>query len=221
MAAPGLVIFDCDGVLVDSEPLAMRVLLEAVAERGVRLDPATGYERFLGRSLDSVCQDLEAAFGIDLDAPALEVMRQRLYATFEAELEPIPGVGRVLSQLETPFCVASSSQPERIALSLRVTGLLPHFEGRLFSATMVRHGKPAPDLFVHAAAAMGHPPAATVVIEDSPVGIVAARAAGMRALGFLGGSHAGGQAHRTALEAQGPDALIDDMAELPGLLATL
>jgi HAD superfamily hydrolase (TIGR01509 family) len=221
MAAPQLVIFDCDGVLVDSEPLAMRVLLEIVASRGVVLDPATGYERFLGRSLASVCQDLEAAFGIDLDAPALEAMRQRLYATFEAELKPIPGVERVLAQLETPFCVASSSQPERIALSLRVTGLLPHFEGRLFSATMVRHGKPAPDLFVHAAAAMGHPPGATVVIEDSPVGIVAARAAGMRALGFLGGSHAGGEAHRAALQAQGPDAILQDMAELPGLLEGL
>jgi HAD superfamily hydrolase (TIGR01509 family) len=221
MAAPGLVIFDCDGVLVDSEPLAMRVLLEIVASRGLVLDPATGYERFLGRSLASVCQDLEAAFGIDLDAPALEAMRQRLYATFEAELKPIPGVERVLAQLKTPFCVASSSQPERIALSLRVTGLLPHFEGRLFSASMVRHGKPAPDLFIHAAAATGCPPGATVVIEDSPVGITAARAAGMRVLGFLGGSHATGEAHRAALEALGPDAVVDDMRELPGLLATL
>jgi len=221
MAAPGLVIFDCDGVLVDSEPLAMRVLLEIVASRGVVLDPATGYERFLGRSLASVCQDLDAAFGIDLDAPALEAMRQRLYATFEAELKPIPGIERVLAQLKTPFCVASSSQPERIALSLRVTGLLPHFEGRLFSASMVRHGKPAPDLFIHAAAAMGCPPGATVVIEDSPVGIAAARAAGMRVLGFLGGSHATGKAHRAALEALGPDAVLDDMRELPGLLDTL
>ena len=221
MAAPGLVIFDCDGVLVDSEPLAMRVLLEAVAERGVTLDVATGYDRFLGRSLASIRQSFAEEFGVVLDAHALEKVRRRLFATFEAELQPIPGIEGALSQLETPFCVASSSQPERIALSLRVTGLLPHFEGRLFSATMVRHGKPAPDLFLYAAAAMGHPPGATVVIEDSPVGIAAARAAGMRALGFLGGSHARGQAHRAALEAQGPDAMLDDMGQLPGLLEGL
>ena len=221
MARPSLVIFDCDGVLVDSEPLAMRVLLEAAASRGVTLDLATGYRRFLGRSLATICHGLADDFGVVLDAAALQDIRQRLFATFEAELQPTPGVERVLSQLEMPFCVASSSQPERIALSLRVTGLLPHFEGRLFSATMVRHGKPAPDLFIHAAAAMGCPPGATVVLEDSPVGIAAARAAGIRALGFLGGSHARGQAHRAALEAQGPDAMLDDMGELPGLLEGL
>jgi HAD superfamily hydrolase (TIGR01509 family) len=218
MAAPTLVVFDCDGVLVDSEPLSMRVLLEAIAARGVQLDPATGYDRFLGRSLASICQSLEQDFGVTLDATALDQLRQRLYATFEAELQPIPGIAATLERLDTPFCVASSSQPERIELSLRVTGLWPQFRGKLFSATMVARGKPAPDLFHHAALTMGHSARATVVVEDSPVGLRAAKAAGMRSIAFVGGTHAKAQSHRTALEALNPDAIIDDMTRLPELL---
>ena len=218
MPPPSLVVFDCDGVLVDSEPLSMRVLLEAIASRGLELEPAIGYDRFLGRSLASICQDLEQAFGVTLDATALSEIRQRLYATFEAELQPIPGIAATLERLETPFCVASSSQPERVELSLRVTGLWPHFQGKLFSATMVAHGKPAPDLFQHAARTMGHVPSATVVVEDSPVGLQAAKAAGMRSIAFTGASHAKARSHRAALEALEPDAIIDDMIRLPELL---
>jgi HAD superfamily hydrolase (TIGR01509 family) len=218
MAAPTLVVFDCDGVLVDSEPLSMRVLLEAIASRGVELDPAVGYDRFLGRSLASICQSLEQDFGLTLDATALAQIRQRLYATFEAELQPIPGIAATLERLETPFCVASSSQPERVELSLRTTGLWPHFRGKLFSVTMVARGKPAPDLFQHAAQSMGHAASATVVVEDSPVGLEAAKAAGMRSIAFVGGSHAKTQSHRAALEALNPDAIIDDMTQLPVLL---
>jgi HAD superfamily hydrolase (TIGR01509 family) len=221
MAKPGLVIFDCDGVLVDSEPLSIRVLLEVLAREGVTLDIEAGYARFLGRSLATIRQDLETAFGIVLDDAALEAHRRTLYATFRNELQPIPGIALALPRLTAPFCVASSSLPERIELSLRVTGLWPHFEGRAFSATMVARGKPAPDLFLHAAATMGQPAEAAVVVEDSPVGVQAAQAAGMRVVGFLGGSHAQGPAHRAALEALAPDALIDDMTALPDLLATL
>lgn len=221
MAPPALVIFDCDGVLVDSEPLSIRVLIESVRAKGLELDQETGYERFLGRSLATICKELETTFGVTLDAADLEALRRRLYASFAAGLQPIPGVDVALSRLRAPFCVASSSQPERIELSLKVTGLWPHFEGRLFSATMVARGKPAPDLFELAAASMGHAPAASVVVEDSPVGIEAARAAGMRVVGFLGGSHARRPAHRAAILAMRPDAVIDDMASLPEVLATL
>lgn len=218
MTEPSLVIFDCDGVLVDSEPLSMRVLLESITKKGVELDPEIGYQRFLGRSLASICQDLARDFGVALDAADLDDMRRRLYATFAAELQPIPGIAATLERLETPFCVASSSQPERVELCLRTTGLWPHFAGKLFSATMVASGKPAPDLFHHAARTMGHAPGTTVVVEDSPVGLEAAEAAGMRSIAFTGGSHARTPGHRRALEALAPDAILDDMTMLPGLL---
>lgn len=220
MAPPSFVIFDCDGVLVDSEPLSMRVLLETIRGKGVELAPEVVYDRFLGRSLASVCHDLEESYGVTLDGPALADLRRNLFAAFEAELQPTAGIADVLPRLAVPFCVASSSVPERIELSLRVTRLWRHFEGKLFSAAMVARGKPAPDLFELAAASMGHAPALSVVVEDSPVGIEAARAAGMRVVGFLGGSHARRPAHRAAIEALQPDAVIDEMRLLPELLAT-
>jgi HAD superfamily hydrolase (TIGR01509 family) len=209
-----LVIFDCDGVLVDSEPIAMRVLLEVLAEEGLPLAPATGYDRFLGRSLGDIRGMLAADFGIALDDAALERMRRRLYAAFRAELQPTPHVAATLAALPSAFCVASSSQPERIRLSLEVTGLLPFFAGHIFSASMVARGKPAPDLFLHAARSMGFAPEDCLVVEDSPAGVRAARAGGMRVAGYLGGSHAAGAEHRAALAALEPDRLIDDMRAL-------
>jgi HAD superfamily hydrolase (TIGR01509 family) len=214
-----LVIFDCDGVLVDSEPLAMAVLLETIRAAGLELDPETGYELFLGRSLASTAEILIGDFGINLDSIALAEMRQRLYARFRAELKPIPHLPRVVAGLRVPFCVASSSQPERIELTLRLTGLWPAFEGKLFSATMVRNGKPAPDLFLLAAERMGYDPADSLVVEDSPAGVRAARAAGMRVLAFNGGGHARNIQHETRLRALGPDWISDDMRVLPKLLS--
>lgn len=211
---PKLVIFDCDGVLVDSEPLSMRVMLETLAAAGLQLDAETAYARFLGTSMKSICAKLAREDGIELDEAALERLRQRLYAVFRAELQPTPGVAETLGRLTVPFCVASSSQPERIELSLEITGLRHHFAGRIFSATMVEHGKPAPDLFLHAAKSMDVAPATALVVEDSPVGVAAAKAARMRVIGFTGGSHAKRPANRAALEAAEPDALIDDMANL-------
>lgn len=213
-----LVIFDCDGVLVDSEPLAMAVLLETIRGAGLELDPAAGYDLFLGRSLSSVGRMLVEDFGIELDATALDEMRQRLYARFRAELRPIRHVPEVVAGLRVPFCVASSSQPERIELTLRLTGLWPHFEGKLFSATMVSHGKPAPDLFLLAAERMGYAPGDALVVEDSPAGIRAARAAGMRVLAFKGGGHARNVEHEARLRALDPDWISEDMRDLPRLL---
>jgi HAD superfamily hydrolase (TIGR01509 family) len=212
--SPGLVIFDCDGVLVDSEPISLRLLLETLAQAGLALEPADAHARFLGRSLASTREILAEDFGLTLTDAALAGMRRRLYAAFRAELAPIPGIAATLDALPCGYCVASSSQPERIELSLTVTGLWPRFRGRAFSATMVARGKPAPDLFLYAARALGYPPAACLVVEDSPAGIAAAKAAGMRVVAFTGGSHATDDRHRQAIAALAPDALIEDIREL-------
>lgn len=221
MTLPALVIFDCDGVLVDSEPIAMRIFLETVRAAGCPMDEQTGYRQFLGRSLASAHEHLRADFGIDLQPAALTAMRHALYEAFRAGLRPTRGIVTALKDLRQrgiPFCVASSSQPERIALSLEVTGLARYFGPHLFSASMVRHGKPAPDLFLHAAASMGYPPADCLVIEDSAAGIQAAQAAGMRVVGFTGGGHAQTAGLAQVMTALRPDAMLDDMAELAEIM---
>lgn len=212
--ATELVIFDCDGVLVDSEPISITVLVEALAAAGVAMSEAEAHERFLGRSLKSMSEILHDEYGLAVDAAFLEAMRKVLYERFRSELQPIPGVAETVDALGVAHCVASSSQPERIRLSLSVTGLLDRFEPNIFSASMVTHGKPAPDLFLHASAEMGVDPARCVVVEDSPAGIMAAKAAGMRVVAFTGGSHARTPRHRDALLDLRPDALFDDMREL-------
>jgi len=214
-----LIIFDCDGVLVDSEPLAMRVLLKTIAAEGVEIDSAIGFRDFLGRSLASITAHLNAEHGLHLTVDALERMRIELYEVFRAELKPTHRVAEMLDRLSVPFCVASSSQPERIRLSLEVTGLIDRFAPGIFSASMVARGKPDPDLFLHAAEAMGVAPGNCLVIEDSPAGIAAARNAGMRVFAYAGGSHIGPSRLRAEIEALQPDALFDDMRALPGLVA--
>lgn len=212
-----LVIFDCDGVLVDSEPIALRLLLDTLAEAGVRIAPAEADALFLGRSLASMREIVVRDYGVTLTDAALGAMRGALYDAFRAELRPIAHIAAALDALPVPFCVASSSQPERIELSLTVTGLWPRFVGRAFSATMVANGKPAPDLFLLAAETLGYPPAACLVVEDSPAGITAAKAAGMRVVAFTGGGHAASDTHRAGIAALGPDAVIADMRLLPAL----
>ena len=217
----GLVIFDCDGVLVDSELLSMRVLLEMTAEAGAVIDAEQGYESFLGKSLASVIEIVQRDYGVAVGPAALEKMRRRLYALFRRELRAVPGLAEALSGLTLPFCVASSSQMERIRLSLEVTGLAPFFGDRIFSASMVERGKPAPDLFLHAAREMHIEPGRCIVVEDSPVGVEAARRAGMRVFAFTGGSHAQSPAHRKTLTALQPTLIFDDMAALPRLIGSV
>ncbi|MXN66525.1 HAD-IA family hydrolase [Stappia sp. GBMRC 2046] len=215
---PDLLIFDCDGVLVDSEPISVAVLLEIIGEAGVSLDEETAYRRFLGRSMATVAGIMHEEFGLTMNAGHLEAMRSRLYERFRRELKPIPGIAEALAKIGLRRCVASSSQPERIELSLKVTGLLESLQPHLYSASMVKHGKPAPDLFLHAARAMKVAPENCLVIEDSPAGIEAARRAGMRVFAFVGGTHAGPSGLREVTEALGPDLVFDDMRELPALL---
>ena len=214
----GLIIFDCDGVLVDSEPLAMRILLETVAAQGISIDPDTGCREFLGRSLATIVDNINAEYGLHLTEAALEGMRGNLYAAYRRELKPMAGLIDALGQLTLPVCVASSSQMERIRISLSLTGLLARFEPAIFSAAMVANGKPAPDLFLFAADHMRVRPAECLVIEDSPAGIIAAKRAGMRVVAFLGGGHIRPSGLTGDIEALQPTAIFDDMHDLPRLV---
>jgi HAD superfamily hydrolase (TIGR01509 family) len=220
-APVGLVIFDCDGVLVDSEPLALRILLQTLSEAGAVLLPEEAHDAFLGRSLASVCDILRRDYGVALAEEALERMRRDLHAAIRSDLTPISGVAEVLAALDRPVCVASSSQVERIRLSLQVTGLAEFFGDAVFSATMVTNGKPAPDLFLHAAERMKVEPRHCMVVEDSPAGVSAALQAGMRVVAFTGGGHARQASHRRRLNALSPHGMLDDMRGLPGLLQDL
>lgn len=209
-----LVIFDCDGVLVDSEPVSVRVLVAALNRHGIDMAEEEAYSRFLGRSLATMTQVLDEEYDFHTGPEFLERMRVDLYERFREELQPITGIARTVDQLGCRHCVASSSQPERIRLSLSLTGLLERFEPNIFSASMVENGKPAPDLFLYAAAKMGFDPSNCIVVEDSPAGIEAAQRAGMTAFAFTGGSHTQTVGYRERIEELRPDAIFDAMPDL-------
>ena len=219
--APELVIFDCDGVLVDSEGLSVSALLGMIKLAGGTMDEDTAYEHFLGKSMKSVREILGRDFGLDITDTQLTEMRVELMRRFREELKPVAGVKEMLPKLSVPRCVASSGTLDRIRYALDVTGLLGLLEPHLFSAAMVARGKPAPDLFLHAATAMGAEPQNCLVIEDSPAGVEAARAAGMRVFAFTGGSHAGNPALKARLASMQPDFIFADMLQLPDLIAGL
>ncbi len=213
-----LVIFDCDGVVADSEPLAIRALQESLAARGVVLTFDEVSERFLGRSAETVARLLKTEFDLVFDDASQVAMREHLLALLRSDLTAVEGVGTLLRDLRVPFCLASSSPMARIMTSLEAIALARHFEGRIFNAAMVAHGKPAPDLFLHAARTMGVAPERSIVIEDSPVGIEAGKRAGMRVIGFLGGGHAQNATHRAAVRDAAPDMIAETMAEVAGML---
>jgi HAD superfamily hydrolase (TIGR01509 family) len=209
-----LVIFDCDGVLVDSEPLSNAALAEALRGVGLDFSVERTTTEFKGRSWASC----EARIAELLGRPAPPELQRdyeaRRDAAFAGALRVVPGIEAALDALDgTATCVASSGSHAKMRLTLGLTGLLERFEGRMFSATEVANGKPAPDLFLHAAASMGAEPARCAVVEDSLYGVMAARAAGMRAFGY-----AGGLTRPERLEGHGTT-VFDDMRELPRLLA--
>jgi HAD superfamily hydrolase (TIGR01509 family) len=209
---PELVIFDCDGVLVDSEKLAVKVDAFVLAAVGWPLSEAEIVERFVGRSYRDMTAAIEEHLGRPLppgwDAPFRHLYRE----TFDADLTEVDGVTEALDALTLPSCVASSSSHEGLRHTLGLTGLYERFEGRIFSATEVEHGKPAPDLFLHAARTLDVEPARCVVVEDSRYGVTAARAAGMRAYGYCGGL-------TPAAWLEGPNTTVfNDMRNLPALL---
>ncbi len=207
-----LLIFDCDGVLVDSEPLACQVDADVLSDLGLTYTADDIVRQFVGQSMQDMIARLEAEHGRPLPADLPERINRTLFARFETDLKPISGVRDAILSLPYPRCVASSSVPERIALSLRVTGLADLFKN-VFSATQVTRGKPAPDLFLFAAERMGARPEECVVIEDSPAGVQAAIAANMRVIGFTGGGHCG-PGHTDRLRQAGAPVVIAQMADL-------
>ena len=212
---PTLIIFDCDGVLVDSEAIGSRVLAEILRGHGYPCDAAGVHRRFVGRNLPSIVK-LLAAEGWSAPDDFPTRVRQATLAALNAEgVQPIPGIVAALDAIAgagLATCVASSGRFEKMRTTLGLTGLLPRFEGRLFSAHQVAEGKPAPDLFLFAAASLGVAPAQCLVVEDAPAGLQAARAAGMPAVAY-----APGPAERALLAGLG-DVVQEDMARLPALL---
>ncbi|TAL84686.1 MAG: HAD family hydrolase [Rhodanobacter sp.] len=209
-------MFDCDGVLVDSELLSCRAMADALREQGLDADVPYVIEHFLGRSIDVVRRHAHER-GVRLR----EDFEQRLHATqlqsFKHNLRPIPGMARLLERLDVATCVASSSALVRVRYSLQVAGLADYFGANVFTAEMVAQGKPAPDLFLFAAAGMGVAADRCIVVEDSISGVRAARAAGMTAWGFTGGAHhAGAEEVARALIHSGASRVftqMDDVAE--------
>ena len=182
-----LVIFDCDGVLVDSEPIANDELARLLTEAGVPTTYEQCLQRYMGGSLERVREIVRAETGRELPGDFADQLRTRLLDAFRDRLRPIAGMQDVLTALADrgiPFCVASSSPRDRLALSLEVTGLAPLFQDRVYSVGDVARGKPAPDVFLHAAARMAVDPARAVVVEDSGPGVAAAAAAGMACIGY-------------------------------------
>jgi D-ribulokinase len=216
---PKVVVFDCDGVLVDSEVISLGVTRRMLAEAGLRLSDDETRKRFLGRRQDAVLQRVEAELGSPLPNDFTGALSREILATFERDLKGVDGVRQAVEGLDARVCVASSSAPERLRFALRVTGYESLFAPNIFSSAAVPRGKPSPDLFLFAARSMGAAPEDCLVIEDSVAGVTAARAAGMKVFGFVGGSHFSGPAQAAELTAAGADLIFDDMARLPEIVA--
>ena len=213
-----LLILDCDGVLIDSEMLAIRAMCGVLTAAGVPATEALVLGCFGMKQADALDR-IATATGHEIPPGVEERLWPATRAAFAAALKPMPGVAAFLAtRCRAPVCVASSSGPERIRESLAITGLLPFFGDALFSSHQVARGKPAPDLFLLAAARMGAAPERCVVVEDSVFGITGARAAGMAAIGFLGGSHIR-EGHGAALEAAGAAALAATWPDVAARLA--
>ncbi|QYK41819.1 MAG: HAD family hydrolase [Paracoccaceae bacterium] len=188
-----LVIFDCDGVLIDSEIISAGMLIQELARLGVAIDLDYVTRHFLGRSYPTVMQQIRTDFHLDLPPSFEDAYRQRLLDAFRTDLRIMDGVTDVIRALAVPYCVATSSSTARAEMSLHLVGLGGLVGPRLFTAGQVARGKPAPDLFLHAAACCDADPATCLVIEDSLNGVRAARAAGMQVWRFTGGSHLAGR----------------------------
>jgi HAD superfamily hydrolase (TIGR01509 family) len=213
-----LVIFDCDGVLVDSEALACVVHADVLTQHGYTISAEQVHERFLGRSAREARFEVESELGHVLPDAYTAQLKATIDRVFGEQLKPVLHIADTLDRLSQRICVASSGTPTRILSSLGTAGLLDRFAPHLFSAMQVERGKPAPDLFLFAASQMNTPPARCVVVEDSVPGVTAARAAEMTVIGFTGGSHCRpGDADR--LRAAGANIVIDDMRALPALIA--
>jgi HAD superfamily hydrolase (TIGR01509 family) len=216
----GLIIFDCDGVLVDSEVIAHALLAQMMTDLGCPMTTAQAIQKFAGRSLVDNLSLIEASLGRSIPDDLGQRYGRLLLERFRRDLKPIAGVKAAIAALPYPRCVASSSSLERIRISLEATGLAPLFGANIFSATQVAHGKPAPDLYLFAATRMGVSPEHCVVIEDTALGVTAGRAAGMKVIGFTGAAHATHSAAQD-LAAAGAHSVISAMIDLPATVEHL
>lgn len=209
-----LVIFDCDGVLIDSEPIANRVFAKQLSTLGLALSTDEVMRRFVGRTRDGCLAMAVEILGRDLPEDFAAGWDTALFAALGNEVRAIDGIPELIGRIGLPFCVASNSTHHRVRVSLEAAGLLALFEGKMFSSEDVAKPKPAPDLFLHAARTMGASPSRCVVIEDTPTGVRAAVAAGMQVFGFAGGAHS----DPAALRAEGAT-VFSDMQSLAALFA--
>jgi HAD superfamily hydrolase (TIGR01509 family) len=210
-----LLIFDCDGVLVDSEYLFAQVASECLSTIGIAITAEDAARRFAGVSIKDMLAELERDAGQSFPVGFADLLVRREDEAYRQQLRSIPGVREAVLALELPRCVASSSLPERVAGSLVVTGLDDLFPDQArFSTVLVPRGKPAPDIFLLAAERMGAKPEGSIVVEDSLAGVTGAVAAGMRVIGFTGGRHCG-EGHAARLESAGAHRVIAEMKLLP------
>ncbi len=212
-----LIIFDCDGVLVDSEVISCRAHAEVLTRHGYPMTPDQVLERFLGVSDREARMFIEAELGRQLPEDFEIQVKQATLRSYADDLRSIPHVAKTIAAINLPKCVASSGTPEKIAHGLKCTGLHDLLAPHIYSASQVRKGKPAPDLFLFAAEQMAVPPQRCLVIEDSIPGITGARAAGMTVLGFHGGSHCR-PGYAETLCSAGAARTFDDMRQLPALI---
>ena len=215
-----MVIFDCNGVLVESEQLATAVVSQEFMRAGFTLTPDVIARYFTGRRSTDMFTEVELAAGRKLPPDFAVAVAAATLRRFRQELRPTAHAAYALTWLRGPKCVASSSSLERIRVSLECTDLIRFFDPYLFSANDVRNGKPSPDLFLHAASSMRTPPGDCIVVEDSPVGVAAGVAAGMTVIGFVGGSHAAGHLGAN-LTAAGARILIADLRALKSTVIEL
>jgi HAD superfamily hydrolase (TIGR01509 family) len=212
------IIFDCDGVLVDSETLTAEFESELLARFGIHLSPEVIKERFAGRTARGQWLELAAEYKLDLPPDFLEFRKRHAMQNFQKRLRPIPHVGETLPKLPAKLSVASNSEHDMLQLKLTNTRLIDHFGDRVLSVDQVARPKPAPDLYREALARAGIPRLETLVVEDTPTGITAAMAAGISVIGFVGASHNTPETPARLKEA-GAFAVLDDMRKLPALIA--
>jgi len=222
MPAPELVIFDCDGVLVDSEIIAARVEADLITRAGYAITAEELAERYAGLIFQDMLLAIERESGQPFQASMIEESQKLVDKRLAAEVRAVDGAAKAAAAVTSPRCVCSNSRTERITMMLSRTGLLPLFEGHIFSARETPTGKtkPAPDVYLHAAQTMGANPAGSFVIEDSVFGVQGAKAAGMRVIGFTGGSHSY-PGHADVLTEAGAETVIRRWADLEGVLAAL
>jgi HAD superfamily hydrolase (TIGR01509 family) len=208
-----LVIFDCDGVLVDSEVITSRVFAKMLNDLGIAVTVEQTFEKFVGRSMAQCLEMIAGLLGREVPEDFARQYQLRITAALNSELKAVPGIAAALEAIQTPYCVASNGSPEKMQTTLGVTGLLPKFKDKMFSVCEVARGKPFPDIFLYAASRFGVAPSACVVIEDTPTGVEAGVAAGMTVWGY--------SAHMPArrLIDAGAHRTFDRMSALPDLIS--